>query len=171
MKLDGFDLKILSVLQNEGRITKLKLAERIGLSPSPCHERVKRLEAAGYVQGYRALIDLERLFPVTTIFVEITLDTHHARDFERFEAAIQDVPEVVECFAIGGGIDYLVKVVARDLDHYQRLIEDLLARDIGIARYFTYVVTKPIKQAAPSLERLAEGRTARESASPRNGEK
>jgi Lrp/AsnC family transcriptional regulator of ectoine degradation len=147
------------------------LAERIGLSPSPCHERVKRLEAAGYVQGYRALIDLERLFPVTTIFVEITLDTHHARDFERFEAAIQEVPEVVECFAIGGGIDYLVKVVARDLDHYQRLIEDLLARDIGIARYFTYVVTKPIKQAAPALETLAEGRTVRDSAPSRSGEK
>lgn len=155
MKLDGFDLKILQVLQEEGRITKLKLGERIGLSPSPCHERVKRLERCGYILGYRALVDLDRLLPTTTIFVEITLDKHHARDFEVFEAAIQDVPEIVECFAIGGGIDYLIKVIARDLEHYQSLIEELLARDIGIARYFTYVMTKPIKQTPPALDTLS----------------
>ena len=156
MKLDRFDLAILGVLQSEGRITKLKLAERIGLSPSPCHERVKRLEQAGYIAGYRALIDLDKLVKAATIFVEINLDSHHAGDFQIFETAIHETPEVVECFAIGGGIDYLLKVVAPDLDAYQDLIETLLARDIGIARYFTYVVTKPIKQVPPSLARLLE---------------
>ena len=156
MKLDRFDLHILAVLQTDGRITKLKLAERIGLSPSPCHERVKRLEQAGYIRGYRALVDLDKLVRAATIFVEITLDSHHAGDFRVFEDAIRETPEVVECFAIGGGIDYLLKVIARDLDTYQAMIEDLLSRDIGIGRYFTYVVTKPIKQTSPSLGHLLD---------------
>jgi len=156
MKLDRFDLAILAVLQEDGRITKLKLAERIGLSPSPCHERVKRLEQAGYIRGYRALVDLDKLVKAATIFVEINLDSHHAGDFRVFEAAIHETPEVVECFAIGGGIDYLLKVMVPGLDAYQDLIEALLARDIGIARYFTYVVTKPIKQTPPPLGRLLE---------------
>ncbi|SDF50038.1 transcriptional regulator, AsnC family [Limimonas halophila] len=153
-RLDALDLRILTVLQREGRITKLRLADAVGLSPSPCHERVKRLERAGYVRGYHADIDLDRLVSAATIFVEVTLAKHAAHDFERFEATIMEIPEIVACHAIGGGMDYLLQVVARDMGHYQQLIEDLLARDIGIERYFTYVVTKAIKQTQPPLDTL-----------------
>ncbi|MDX1709870.1 MAG: Lrp/AsnC family transcriptional regulator [Rhodovibrionaceae bacterium] len=145
MKLDRLDIKILSVLQREGRITKVRLADEIGLSPSPCMERVRRLENAGYICGYRAEIDLAKLSAVATVFVEVTLKSHEATDFERFERAMADCPWVSECYAIGGGIDYLLKVVARDITHYQALMDDFLEQDIGIGRYFTYVVTKPVK--------------------------
>lgn len=154
IKLDPIDLKILAVLQHDGRITKSRLAEAVNLSPSAGLERLKRLERAGIVRGYRAEIDAARLAPVSTIFVEITLARHQATDFARFEAHIQEVPELVECHALGGGVDYLVKVVARDIAHYQTVIDGLLEADIGIGRYFTYVVTKPVKQAPLPLRQL-----------------
>lgn len=162
MRLDEFDIKILAVLQNDGRITKLKLAERIGLSPSPCWERMRRLEKAGYIRGYHAEIDLNQIVRASMVFVEITLKSHEARDFARFERAITAVPEVVECYAIGGGIDYILKVVTTDIDEYQNLIDRLLAVDIGISRYFTYIVTKPIKseRGYPLRELLARGARA-----------
>lgn len=158
MKLDRIDLNILSVLQRHGRITKAKLAEAVHLSPSAGLERLRRLERAGIVRGYSADIAVERLAPVSTIFVEITLDQHRAEDFARFETHIQGVPEVVECHALGGGVDYLLKMVARDIADYQAAIDALLAAEIGIGRYFTYVVTKPVKQAPLPLERLVESR-------------
>ena len=145
MKLDAFDIKILATLQREGRMTKLKLAETIHLSPSPCWERLRRLEANGLIRGYRADIDIDRLTRVASVLVEVTLKSHHARDFARFEKALQEIPEIVECYATGGGFDYLLRVVTVDIDHYQRLIDKLLLADIGIERYFTYVVTKVVK--------------------------
>jgi len=147
IKLDAIDLKILAALQRDGRLTKIKLAEEVGLSVSPCLERMRRLEKAGFIRGYNAEIDLSKLLSASRVFVEITLGGHTAADFERFETAIEAVPEVVECHAIGGGMDYLMKVVATDIDHYQQVIEELLNANIGIARYFTYIVTKPVKRA------------------------
>lgn len=147
IKLDAIDLKILSALQRDGRLTKIKLAEEVGLSVSPCLERMRRLEKAGFIRGYNAEIDLSKLLSASRVFVEVTLGGHTAADFERFEKAIEAVPEVVECHAIGGGMDYLMKVVATDIDHYQQVIEELLNANIGIARYFTYIVTKPVKRA------------------------
>ncbi len=147
MKLDTYDLKILTALQREGRMTKLKLAEEINLSPSPCWERMRRLEDAGLIRGYHADVDIERLLKTSVVLVEITLKSHHSHDFKRFEDAIADVPEIVECLATGGGFDYLMKLVTLDIDHYQRLIDQLLEADIGIERYFTYIVTKPVKTA------------------------
>lgn len=159
MKLDRLDIRILGVLQREGRITKVRLAERIGLSPSPCMERLRRLEKAGYICGYRAEIDLAKLSAVATVFVEVTLKSHEAGDFELFERVIADCPWVSECYAIGGGVDYLLKMVTRDIGHYQSLMDDFLERDIGIAKYFTYVVTKPIKrEPGPDPQRLIDGR-------------
>jgi Lrp/AsnC family transcriptional regulator, regulator of ectoine-degradation genes len=162
MRLDEFDIKILAVLQGNGRITKLKLAEAIGLSPSPCWERMRRLEEAGYIRGYHAEIDLSRIVRTSTVFVEVSLKSHEAQDFARFERAVQGVPEVVECYAIGGGIDYLLKVVTTDIADYQQLIDDLLQTDIGISRYFTYIVTKPIKsqRVYPLKSLLARGQAS-----------
>lgn len=146
MKLDALDLKILCALQEDGRITKLKLAERVNLSPSACFERMRRLQEAGLIHGFHADIDLSKLLRTSFVFVEVTLRSHQNADFARFESYVQDVPEIMECYAIGGGIDYILKFVATDIGHYQRLIDRLLADDLGIERYFTYIVTKPVKR-------------------------
>jgi len=142
---DAIDLKILAVLQHEGRLTKATLAQRVGLSPTPCWERLRRLEKAGYVRGYRADIAIEKLVPLTTILVEVTLKQHRYQDFELFERHVRRIDEILECHATGGGIDYLLKILVRDVDAYQRLIDDLLVADIGIGRYFTYIVTRAVK--------------------------
>lgn len=118
MKLDDIDLKILAALQRDGRVTKLRLGELVNLSPSACFERLRRLEQSGYVRGYHADIDLNRVVHTTTALVEITLGRHEAADFEHFEAAIAAAPEILECYSIGGGIDYVLKVVAVDIEHY-----------------------------------------------------
>lgn len=150
IKLDERDLEILAILQKEGRITSAALAARVNLSPTPTWERVKRLEKAGIIEGYGARVALSAFGPATVVFMEAELDSHRTADFERFEAAVQDMPEIVECWAVGGGIDYLIKVVARDVDAYQRLVDRLLTADIGLRRYYTYVVTKPVKNVAAS---------------------
>jgi Lrp/AsnC family transcriptional regulator of ectoine degradation len=147
IKLDFIDFKILSVLQREGRITKLALAERVNLSPTPCWERLKRLEEAGIITGYVAQVELRRLAPVTTVFVEVTLNRHRQIDFTEFEAHVRSVPEILECWAVGGGVDYILKIVAADVDAYQRLIDRLLDAELGIERYFTYIVTKSVKDS------------------------
>jgi Lrp/AsnC family transcriptional regulator of ectoine degradation len=154
-KPDAIDLKILAVLQNEGRLTKAALAQRVGLSPTPCWERLRRLEKAGYIRGYRANIALEKLAPLTTVLVEVTLKEHRYQDFELFERHVRQIDEVVECHATGGGIDYLLKIMVRDVDAYQCLIDDLLVADVGIGRYFTYIVTRAIKDLPQAPVNLA----------------
>ena len=148
MQLDDRDLKILSILQTEGRITKTELAQRVNLSPTPCWERLKKLEDAGVIEGYGARVSLTKLGPFSVIFMEAEISSHQAKDFERFEKAMQDIPEIVECWAVGGGIDYLVKFFCKDVDSYQRLVDKILQADIGLRRYSTYVVTKPVKNTA-----------------------
>ncbi len=152
--LDSVDLKILSTLQKEGRITKVALAEKVNLSPTPCWERLKRLEKAGIIRAYHAEIDLAKLGASTMVLVEVTLKQHRFEDFQVFERAMRRIDEVVECLATGGGIDYVLKVVTKDIDSYQRLMDELLTAEIGIDRYFTYVVTRSVKaslQAPVSL--------------------
>ena len=156
-RLDAIDLKILATLQSQGRITKAALAEAVSLSPTPCWERLRRLEQSGLIRGYRAEIDLDKLGAVATILVEIVLKQHRYEDFQRFETAIRQVDEVVACYATGGGIDYLLKVVAPDIDSYQRLIDRLLLAEIGIDRYFTYIVTRTVKsRPQPPVELFAK---------------
>ena len=145
LKLDAIDLKILDAVQRDGRITKLALAERVGLSPTPCWIRLNRLEKAGIVAGYHARISMRTIAPVATVLMEITLGSHRQADFDRFEKAIRDIPEIIACWSLGGGVDYILKVMTRDIDAYQRLVDSLLEREIGIDRYFTYIVTKTVK--------------------------
>ena len=145
-KLDPIDLKILDAIQRDGRITKLALADKVGLSPTPCWMRLRKLEKAGIVSGYHARVAMRIVAPVATVLMEVTLASHRQADFDRFERAIRDIPEIVACWAVGGGVDYVVKVMARDIDAYQRLVDGLLAREIGIDRYFTYIVTKTVKE-------------------------
>ncbi|RWM20800.1 MAG: Lrp/AsnC family transcriptional regulator [Mesorhizobium sp.] len=156
LKLDQIDLKILDAVQRDGRITKLALADKVGLSPTPCWMRLRKLEKAGIVTGYHARIAMRAVAPVATVLMEVTLASHRQADFDRFERVIRDVPEIVACWSVGGGVDYLLKVMARDIDAYQRLVDTLLEREIGIDRYFTYIVTKTVKEevALPVVDLL-----------------
>lgn len=156
-KLDAIDLKILDAIQRDGRITKLALAEQVGLSPTPCWTRLAKLEKAGVVSGYHAKVSMRSIAPIATVLMEVTLANHRHTDFERFERAVRDIPEIVACWSVGGGVDYLMKVMARDIDAYQRLVDALLERELGIDRYFTYIVIKTVKdEMALPLAELIE---------------
>jgi Lrp/AsnC family transcriptional regulator of ectoine degradation len=148
VRLDAIDLRILDAIQRDGRITKLKLAEMVGLSPTPCWMRLRKLEEAGIVSGYHAKVSVRAIAPVALVLMEVTLRTHRQADFDRFERVVRDLPEIVACWSVGGGVDYLLKVMTRDIDAYQRLVDGLLEREIGIDRYFTYIVTKTVKEEA-----------------------
>ena len=147
-RLDPIDIRILDEIQREGRITKLALAERVGISPTPCWTRLRRLEKAGIITGYHARVALRLVTPVTTVLMEVTLGAHRQADFDRFERPIKAIPEVVACWSVGGGVDYVLKIMVRDIDSYQRLVDGLLQREIGIDRYFTYIVTRTVKDDA-----------------------
>ena len=154
-KLDRLDLRILSQLQKNGRISNVDLADAVGLSPSPCLIRVKRLEQAGYIGGYGAQLRLEKLGDTLTVFTEVTLSDHHREDFARFEAAIRDVDEILECHLVSGGYDYLLRFMTRGVNHYQAVVEELLDRNIGIEKYFSYIVIKsPFIKTHNPIERL-----------------
>lgn len=156
LKLDDRDLKILAILAEEGRISNAELARRVNLTSAPCWERVRRLEKAGIVAGYHAEIALKKIAPHLVIFMAAELEQHRAESFQIFERAIERHDEIVACWAVGGGFDYFLQIVARDIDAYQRLVDHLLAARVGLARYFTYVVTKPVKfSAVPPLQALA----------------
>ena len=158
MKLDARDIEILRVLSTRGRITKAELAEKVGLSASPCWERLRKLEEAGIIEGYGARIGLKKLVPHVTVFVAAELADHTAAAFRLFEDTVRHHDEIVACWALGGGFDYLVQIVTRDIDSYQRLIDTLLDARVGLARYFTYVVTKPVKGGgAPPFDVLLGG--------------
>ncbi|MEX3984697.1 Lrp/AsnC family transcriptional regulator [Paraburkholderia sp. EG287A] len=147
IKLDRYDLAILRILERDGRITKSKLAEEVNLSISPAWERVRKLEESGVIRGYHAEVDWVGATRGSRIVVEVTLSRHTAPDMRRFEERVSAAEEVMQCYATGGGVDYVLHVMARDIDHYQRFIDALLMEDLGIERYFTYIVTKVVKCA------------------------
>lgn len=118
-KLDRIDLRILSHLQKFGRVTNVELADAVGLSASPCLVRVRRLEKAGYITGYGAHIQMQKLGDVQLIFTEVTLSDHRAVNFSRFEGAIRKVDEIVECHLVSGGYDYLLKFMTGSVAQYQ----------------------------------------------------
>jgi len=146
LRLDRYDIKILQILSKEGRITKSSLAEEINLSVSPCWERVKKLEEAGIIEGYGARINLDSLMKRSPVMLEISLKQHIAKTFEKFEATVKNCDEVVECYATGGGVDYILRIMCESIDQYQRIIDSWLIADLGIERYYTYIVTKTVKQ-------------------------
>lgn len=155
MKLDRIDVKILNALQNNGRMTNVELSEMVNLTPSPCLLRVKKLQAEGYIEGYSAQINIEKLGQTLTVFTEITLKNHRQVDFARFLAAIEKVDQVIECHLVSGGYDYLVKFVTAGIEEYQTLMERLIDLEIGIDKYFSFVVLKsPLVKAHLPLESL-----------------
>ncbi|MGH1354314.1 MAG: Lrp/AsnC family transcriptional regulator [Thalassovita sp.] len=141
-KLDRIDVNILAALQRNGRITNVELSEVVNLSPSPCLMRVKKLQKAGYIAGYTALIDISKLGETLTVFTEFTLKNHRQIDFARFQETLEKVDSCVECHLVSGGYDYLVKFVTAGIVDYQNIVEALIDKDIGIDKYFSFVVMK-----------------------------
>ncbi len=133
MNIDRYDRQILHVLQEDGRISNQDLADRIGLSPSPCLRRVRALEEAGIIAGYRALLDARKLGLSLMALIHISMDRHTPDRFENFEAEIGALPEVMECLLITGqDADYQLKVIVRDMDAYQELLLNRITRIPGV---------------------------------------
>lgn len=133
MKLDRYDRRILETLQAEGRISNQDLAERIGLSPSPCLRRVKALEDSGLITGYRAHLDARKLGLNLLAIVHISMDRHTPERFERFDAAVSALPEVLECLLITGqDADYQLKVAVRDMEAYQDFLLNKITHIEGV---------------------------------------
>ncbi len=153
-RLDDRDIAILGILSREGRIAKTDLAARVNLSPTPCWERMKRLEKAGLIRGYRAQIGLAARGPQVQVFVTVELDSHKAESFQMFERVVARVDQIVGCWAIGGGYDYLMQVITTDVAAFQEMMDGLLESRAGVRRYFSYVVTKPIKELPPATPLL-----------------
>ena len=157
-KLDRIDINILAELQKSGRMTNAQLADRVGLSASPCLARVKRLEDGGYITGYGASINLAKLGSVQVVFASVTLSDHRLPDFVKFEQGVANVEELVECHLVSGGFDYMLKFYVQSVSHYQEVIEKLLERNIGISKYFSYIVIKsPISRNYAPVKVLARG--------------
>jgi Lrp/AsnC family transcriptional regulator, leucine-responsive regulatory protein len=133
MNLDEIDRRILAELQNEGRVTVNDLAGRVGLSPTPCLRRVRRLEEGGVVTGYAANVDQVIVGLPVNVFVNVTLTRQAEAELEEFEAAVAGCPEVMECYLMTGTSDFLLRVVAADLFAYERFLKSTLTRIPGIA--------------------------------------
>lgn len=123
--LDRIDRRLLDALQRDARLTSAELAERVGLSPSPCARRIRRLEQDGWITRYQAVLDKQRLGIGITIFVQVRLSQHQDALVEGFEAAVRDMPEVINCHTVSGAFDYLLQVVARDLPAYEQWVRRL----------------------------------------------
>ncbi|MFY0989765.1 Lrp/AsnC family transcriptional regulator [Halomonas sp. C05BenzN] len=149
--LDAADIRILCAVQQHGQLSKIKLSELVNLSPTPCWIRFNRLKEAGLIRGYHADISLDKIVNVSKVIVTISLKGHQKSAFERFEAYIGQVDEIIECIATGGGMDYVLKVVAPSLSAFQQVMEELLSAELGIERYMTYIATRDIKSTQPKL--------------------
>ena len=145
--LDRYDWHILQILQDNGRISNQELADRIGLSPSPCLRRVKALEDSGLITGYRALVDAKKLGLTLMALIHIAMDQHTPERFAAFEAQVQTIPQVLECLLITGQkADYQLKVIVKDLDAYQDLLLNRITRIAGVSGVHTSFVLRHVIQ-------------------------
>ena len=145
-KINKIDLKILSVLQTNARITNQQLAEKVHLSASACLNRVKRLESEGVLKRYVTEIDLNRLAPNIEAFTEVTLENHSPNDFKRFDNAIANIAEITDCFKISGTYDDLLKFECSDVRGYNIVSEALITSDVGIAKMNTLIILERTKE-------------------------
>jgi len=144
-KLDERDIQILSILQEEGRITKTALAERLNLSLTPSWDRLQRLEEEGIIESYGARLSSSFLKNFHLVITEVELESHKEGEFARFEDAIMSFDEVLSCWSVGGGLDYILKILVKDVSDYQDLLKRMLKANIGLRRYFSYAVLDKIK--------------------------
>jgi Lrp/AsnC family transcriptional regulator, leucine-responsive regulatory protein len=147
--LDAIDSAILAALQADGRLSNADLAQRVGLSPSPCLRRVNRLQREGYIEAYRAMLGRRRIGLGLTVFVGVKIDGHADDRATAFEAAVVAIPEIVACHMVSGEVDYLLEIVACDLEQYQRLLlGKLLALPI-VKEVRSSIALQTLKAAAP----------------------
>lgn len=144
--MDAIDKKILRTLSRQGRLTNAELAEEVGLSPSPCWTRVKRLEQAGVIKGYAALLDQAALGLPDTVFIEVMMERHDEEHLRRFEAAVRDIPEILECHLVTGEYDYVVKAAVGGTVGYERLLRDRLYRLPGVRHTRTSFALRCLKR-------------------------
>ncbi len=138
--IDEMDLKILKRLQLDAKIRNVHLAGAVHLSPSACLERVKSLERDGLIRRYVAEFDLTKISSAVMLLVEVILENHREADFERFLAAIRKRDEVLECYKIGGRIDYLMRVLCRDIEHYSEFSDYMSRGELGIEKFHGHIV-------------------------------
>lgn len=144
--LDKIDHHILSILQVDARIVMKDLAERVGLSLTPCIERVKRMERDGVITGYHARVNPAELGAALLVFVEITLDHKSGNMFDQFRREVQKIPEVLECHLVSGDFDYLIKARIGEMADYRKLLGDILLQLPGAVQSKSYVVMEEIKE-------------------------
>ncbi len=152
-ELDRYDRLILDALQRDARLSNQELADRIGLSPSPCLRRVRRLEEEGLIEAYRALLNARALGLKLMAFIHISMDRHTPERFDQFEARIAQCPEVLECHLITGqDADYLLKVIVDDMDGFQRLLLERITRIEGVSGvHSSFVMKSPLNSTALPL--------------------
>lgn len=144
-KVDRIDIRILVELQKNGRITNQDLSALVGISPSPCHKRVRRLEKLGLVKGYRAQVYWTRLYSNVTILAAVSLKNHGTHDFQTFERTVRRITEITSCFGLCGPYDYMLRFDCTDLAAYEELSRNMLAGEVQFARYDSFVVLREIK--------------------------
>jgi Lrp/AsnC family transcriptional regulator, leucine-responsive regulatory protein len=144
-KLDKSDKIILRMLQDKGQTPIAELAEKAGLSPSACHRRVTILESEGFIESYAALLNRKKLGLVNEFFVEVSLNAQSEQSLEKFEAAVQRVPEILECHLMSGQFDYLLRVIARDAEDYEMIHRQKLTRLPGVQRIQSSLALREVK--------------------------
>ncbi|AHB06646.1 MULTISPECIES: Lrp/AsnC ligand binding domain-containing protein [Pandoraea] len=144
--LDRLDRRILTLLQQDGRMSMKDLSEQVGLSITPCIERVKRMERDGVIMGYFARVNPAALGAALLVFVEITLDHKSGNMFDQFRREVLRIPEVMECHLISGDFDYLIKARIREMSEYRKLLGDILLQLPGAVQSKSYVVMEEIKE-------------------------
>ncbi len=156
--LDAIDRRILTELQADARLTNVELADRIGLSPSPCIRRLKRLERDGVIEGYRATLDRAKLGLGLTLYVGIKVERHQDADAAAFEDAVRALPEVISCHLVSGEVDFLLQIVVPDLAAYERLLMGTLLKLPGAKDIRSSFAMRTVKSAAPlPLDHLPTG--------------
>ncbi|MDE2013207.1 MAG: Lrp/AsnC family transcriptional regulator [Alphaproteobacteria bacterium] len=157
-KIDRFDKAILGQLQADSRLTFNEIGERVGLSPSACHKRVKAMEEAGLIAGYVAIVAEEQAQLRTSVFVQISLASQKQEVLEAFERAVSGHEEIMECFLMAGLSDYLLRVLCRDGEDYERLHNTILVRLPGVERVVSnFAIRKVLRRTAVPLSRTGEG--------------
>jgi len=153
IKLDRYDAQILAILQTDGRISNQDLAERIGLSQSPCLRRVRALEESGMISGYRAMVDAKKLGVGLMALIHISMDRHTPDRFENFDATVTALPEILECLLVTGqDADYQIKAVVKDMEAYQELLLNKITRIEGVTGvHSSFVMRRVVDRTALPL--------------------
>jgi len=151
MALDKFDLAILGLLQQDSRSSLQEISDKVGLSVTPCWNRIKRMEAEGVIQGYSVRINQAAVGFTETVLVQVTLDSHSEEILFEFGRTLSDIPEVIEAFLISGDYDYLIRIAVRDTRDYERLLREKLYRIPGLRQTKSSFVLRCLKESALPL--------------------